>query len=236
MTAQKLLIIEDDLRLATFTRMSLETQGYHTCLTVTGSEGCRQLAQQQIDLVLLDLELPDGSGIDFCRQIRARWTLPVIIFSAERNIETKIKALEAGANDYIVKPIDVRELLARVRVQLRDAQPPSGPQTRTGVQASIGKLRFDTPQNFFYADELPLPLSEIEHNLLRVFFHSSPALLSKAELYHQIWGGSYQPERDAHLVETHVSRLRSRLKNSDADCRIQTLYGKGYYLTPCSQL
>lgn len=222
MQAQTLLIIEDDLRLAALVRLSLEAAGYQTCLAMTGAEGLRQLAQQPIALVLLDQELPDGRGIDFCRQIHAQWQGPVIFFSAEQNVETKIQALEAGARDYIVKPVDVRELLARVKVQLREPAP---------AQPVFGSLRYEPEQELFYEGATPMVLSELEQNLLLAFFQQAPGLVSKAELYRRVWGGDYQPERDAHLVEAHVSRLRARLKQSLTACKIQTVYGKGYFLS-----
>lgn len=226
MSDQTILIIEDDLRLATFTRMSLETQGYQTHLTVTGAEGFKQLSCQKIDLILLDLELPDGNGIQLCQKIRKQWNTPVIIFSAERSVETKIQALEAGANDYIVKPVDVRELLARVKAQLRA-------YLLKNTCLQIGLLRFDQSQDLFFCNQLPLILSEMEHKLLKVFFIHSPDLLSKADLYSQIWEGAFLPDRDAHLVETHINRLRNRLKKWPTQCQIQTVYGKGYFLRSC---
>lgn len=219
------LIIEDDLRLATFTQMTLQAKGYATHLALTGEAGLRCLESESIALILLDLDLPDISGVKLCQKIRQQYALPIVIFSAEGQVSAKVEALEAGANDYIVKPIDTRELLARVQAQLAAF-------SRQHISAikPLGKLKFCPHKNQFSTGTGALYLTEAEHKLLLALFQNEGTVLTKSELYHQIAQTPYETERDGHLIEVKISRLRKQLKKSDSDCQILPAYGKGYYL------
>lgn len=220
-----ILIIEDDLRLATFIQMSLQARGHCTHLALTGHAGLSFLESEAIDLILLDLDLPDIPGVSLCARLRPHYRLPILIFSAEGQVAKKVEALEAGANDYIVKPIDVRELLARVDAQLQAVSRLVQAGSRT-----CGKLTYCPEKDQFHSQTMPLSLNVTSHQLLRSLFQKAGEVLSKAELYAQVWNGPYVAERDSHLLEVNISRLRKQLKKCESACQIQTAYGKGYYL------
>lgn len=220
------LIIEDDLRLATFIQMTLQAKGYATHLALTGDAGLRCLADTAIDLILLDLDLPDISGLQLCRQLRHSQTLPIVIFSAEGQVQAKVEALEAGANDYIVKPIDIRELLARVQAQIEAVTRQKAPLVRC-----LGQLRYCALKQQFSTPDCILHLSDNEYRLLLALFDCAGQVLSKADLYNRLALGEYLPGRDGHLIEVKISRLRKQLKKCASRCQILPAYGKGYYLT-----
>lgn len=221
----RILIIEDDLRLATFTQMTLEAKGYVTELALTGEAGQRCLLAQPVDLILLDLDLPDISGLALCQRLREQTSVPIVIFSAEGHVPTKVTALEAGANDYIVKPIDTRELLARVQAQLQAVLRQQGLS-----EQKLGQLLYAPDKELFMTPCGRLVLSETGHQVLRALFQKAGQVMTKHELYTQAWQGDYVPERDSHLIEVQISRLRKQLKASDSGCQILSAYGKGYYL------
>jgi DNA-binding response OmpR family regulator len=206
--------------------MTLQAKGYGTHLALTGEAGQRCLESEAIDLILLDLDLPDIAGVRLCQMIRQKYTLPIVIFSAEGQIDAKVEALEAGANDYIVKPIDIRELLARVQAQLKaiSRQTPSAIKPQGNLSYCQAKNQFQTPTGMIY-------LTENEHQLLLALFQKQGEVMTKSELYAQINSSSYDSERDAHLVEVKISRLRKQLKKFGSSCQILPAYGKGYYLS-----
>ncbi len=226
---KKILIIEDDLRLGSFTKMTLEATGYLTELVLTASAASQYLQANSVDLVLLDLDLPDLSGIELCKSLRELYTFPIVFFSAEGGLQKKLDALEAGANDYIVKPIDIRELLARVKAQLqavnRSAQGPTPPK---------GRISYTIDSDQFYTEAGLLPLSDTAKKILYLLFQHEK-VFSKAEIYQQVWHQDYLETRDGHLIESQISRLRKQLKAYPTACQIKTRYGQGYYLSVTSE-
>lgn len=222
----KVLIIEDDLRLGTFTKMTLDATGYQTELVLTATAGRNYLRGNQVDLVILDLDLPDISGIELCKDLRTRYAFPIVFFSAEGSLNKKIAALEAGANDYIVKPIDIRELLARVQSQMHAFQRKSAlPLLKRG------KLSYQPESEQFCTDLELLPLSETAKKILLLLFRDESKVFAKTDIYQQVWGSDYLEVRDGHLVENQISRLRKQLKSYQTGCQIKTRYAQGYYLS-----
>ena len=223
--APTLLIVEDDVRLGNFTKMALKAEGHRVHLVSTGSDARTFLEHYPVSLILLDLELPDMQGLELCGEFSKLYDIPIIVFSAEAQVNTKVKALSVGARDYVVKPVDLRELAARVQAQIRLQKKEPEPHAY-----EEGNLRYDCVSKIFTIDGTVFVLSENLSEILQVLLQSPGKVFSKAELYQRVWKCKYQPLRDSHLVETQISRLRQMLKKRKCQCKIRSRYGKGYFL------
>jgi len=221
----RLLIIEDNQRLCQAVAESLRAQGFAVDTAASASEGLRVWRAADYDAAVLDLMLPDGSGLELLRALRSTSRLPVIVVSGRGAEADRVAGLEIGADDYLVKPFSQRELVARIHAVLRRSRPPDVP---TVIQA--GSLFVDTAARRASVDGVVLTLRPKEFALLEMLAAAPGRVFSAEQLLERIWGSSWQ--QSATVIE-HVYRLRGKLAALPAPApRITTVRGFGYRLDP----
>ena len=225
MTA-RILIIEDEEPLTLLLRYNLEAEGYDVDTASRGDEAEVRLKENAPDLVVLDWMLPGLSGIELCRRLRARpqtQGLPIIMLTARGEESERVRGLATGADDYIVKPFSVPELLARIRALLRRASP-----ERVANVLAIGDLELDREKKRVSRASRPVDLGPTEFRLLEFLMQSPGRVFSREQLLDGVWGRDvYIDER---TVDVHVGRLRKALNRGRATDPIRTVRGAGYAL------
>ncbi len=218
----RILIVEDEPRIVSFLEKGLRANGFSTSTATTAAEAIQQMQGELFDLVLLDLGLPgDGDGTRVLETLRGQGNhLPVIILSARNELPQIVSGLDDGANDYITKPFRFEELLARIRVQLRQAH--SGSGTPTSLILTLGDLQLDLRTRQVCHGENRVELSAREFTLLEVFFRHPGQVLSREQLLSHVWGYDYDP--GSNVVDVHVRNLRKKLGHH----WIETVRGMGY--------
>ncbi|WP_369241732.1 response regulator transcription factor [Streptomyces sp. R21] len=220
-----LALIEDDPDFALMCRSYLERAGFTVTWAIDARAGKAVMHEGGIDLAVLDLGLPDGSGLDLLRALRSTSRLPVIVVTGRGEEADRVAGLEIGADDYLVKPFSQRELVARIRAVLRRSQPPEIAEI-----LEVGGLRVDTAARRADVGGAVLTLRPKEYALLELLARSPGRVFSSEQILEQIWGVSWQPP--ATVVE-HVYRLRGKLTDLSTPApRITTVRGYGYRLDP----
>jgi DNA-binding response OmpR family regulator len=221
-----LLFIEDDDQIRLALTMALEDEGYKVREAPDGRTGLAEFAEHEADLVLLDLRLPDMSGFDVCRALRARSIVPIIIITAQTDTHDLVAGLEAGADDYVTKPVVPKELAARIRALLRRVQLRETPAMRSTV---IGDVELRREQGIVLKRGQEVPLTKTEFRLICEFADHAGAVLSRDQLLERVWG--YEYLGDSRLVDAHVRRLRVKIEDQPDEPRlIVTVRGLGYRL------
>jgi DNA-binding response OmpR family regulator len=228
--ALQVLMVEDEPEMQVILRDNLEYEGYDVLSAATGESGLQIAAARQPDLVLLDVMLPRMSGYEVCRRLRAdRFTMPIIMLTARNAELDRVAGLELGADDYIGKPFGVRELLARVRVQLRRVQQPD--QSRGPVEIRLGDVVVDLRLRRARAGRRPLDLSSREFELLEYLIDHADKVVTREELLSAVWGYSDAPL--TRTVDNFVAKLRKKVERDPRDPRhILTVHGSGYRFIP----
>lgn len=216
----KVLVVEDDAKLSRFVVRVLTEEGFAADVCATGATAIEQATTGIYDLIVLDWMLPDVDGISVCRRLRqAGMATPILMLTARGEVAERVLGLETGADDYMVKPFEVEELVARIRALVRRA---SG-HARLGV----GALEIDRVARRATLAGKPLDLTSREYALLLDFVHHAEKVVSRTDLLSRVWSMSFDP--GSNLVEVHVSRLREKL--GDHAWMIETVRGAGYRLT-----
>ncbi len=223
MTGQRILVVDDEPQILRALGTTLRGAGYAVETAATAEQALTAAAAHPPEAVILDLVLPDGNGIDVCRELR-RWSdAPVIVLSAVGEEREKVAALDAGADDYVTKPFGVDELLARLRAALRRVATSSDPVIE------LDGLRIDVAERIVTADGKRVKLSPHEFDLLRVLAQNQGKLLTHKMLLREVWGPAYQVE--AHYLHVYVSHLRRKIEPDPASPRyLLTEPGAGYRL------
>ena len=222
-----LLFIEDDDQIRLALSMALEDEGYQVREAPDGQAGLAAFDDREADLVLLDLRLPDMSGFDVCRALRARSIVPIIIITAQTDTYDLVAGLEAGADDYVTKPVVPKELAARIRALLRRVQLQE--PTPTERPARFGDVELRRDHGIVAKAGRELSLTKTEYRLLCEFADHPGAVLSRDQLLERVWG--YEYLGDSRLVDAHVRRLRVKIEDHPDDPRlIVTVRGLGYRL------
>jgi len=225
---QRLLFIEDDQHIRAALKLALEDEGYEIIEAADGLKGLSAFETTSVDLVLLDLRLPDLSGFEVCRLLRARSLVPIIIVTAQTDTHDLVAGLEAGADDYVTKPVVAKELAARIRAALRRTNLLSTAGS-TIDRFMVGDIEFRPHQGIVLKNGVELPLTKTEYRLLQVFFENQNNVLSRDQLLEIVWG--YEYLGDSRLVDAHIRRLRVKIENSADDPKIiVTVRGTGYRL------
>ena len=220
-----LALIEDDPDFALMCRSYLERAGFTVSWAMDARAGKAALYEGGIDLAVLDLGLPDGSGLELLRALRSTSRLPVIVVTGRGAEADRVAGLEIGADDYLVKPFSQRELVARIHAVLRRSQPPQMPSV-----LQVGALRIDSAARLASIDGVQLMLRPNESALLEMLAAAPGRVFSAEQLLERIWGTSWQ---QAATVVEHVYRLRGKLAGLPAPApRITTVRGYGYRLDP----
>jgi two-component system, OmpR family, KDP operon response regulator KdpE len=225
MSKPKVLIVDDEHAIRRFLRTSLGAHGYDVHEAATGEDAILQAVNVQPDLIILDLGLPDISGIEVTRRIREWAKAPIVILSVKDQDTDKIEALDAGADDYLTKPFSVGELMARLRVAMRHAyHPHSSPIFETNG------LRVDLATRRVTRDGETIQLTRTEYDLLRVLVQYAGRVMTHQQLLREVRGVGYQAE--THLLRVHMSNLRRKLEKDPTNPQfIATEPGVGYRLT-----
>jgi two-component system phosphate regulon response regulator PhoB len=222
----RILIVEDEEPLALLLRYNLEADGCAVEVASRGDEADIRIRENPPDLVVLDWMLPGLSGIELCRRLRTRpetERLPVIMLTARGEESERLRGLSTGADDYIVKPFSVPELLARIRALLRRAAP-----ERIATVLAAGELELDRERRRVTCGEYEIPLGPTEFRLLEFFMQSRGRVFSREQLLDGVWGReAYIDER---TVDVHVGRLRKALNRGHSADPIRTVRGAGYAL------
>jgi len=221
-----ILVIEDEAAMRRFLRVSLESSGYRWIEASSAREGLAQAASRNPDLVLLDLGLPDQDGIEVTAHLREWAKMPIIVISARGQEEDKVRALDAGADDYLTKPFGVNELLARIRVALRHAHGASGPSSPV---VEIGGLKLDLDRREVFVDGKEVHLTPIEYKLLVLLAKHAGKVLTHRQILKEVWGPN-QSEH-THYVRVHMAELRKKIEGNPArPVYLATEPGVGYRL------
>ena len=222
-----LLFIEDDDGIRLALRLALEDEGYNVFEAVDGTEGLQAFAEHDVDLVLLDLRLPDMSGFDVCRSMRATSIVPIIIITAQTDTYDMVAGLEAGADDYVTKPVVPKELAARIRALLRRVH--LHEVTASPSSVKFGDIELRREQGIVLKGGEELNLTKTEYRLFCEFADHAGAVLSRDQLLERVWG--YEYLGDSRLVDAHVRRLRLKIEDTpDEPKLIVTARGIGYRL------
>ncbi len=218
------LVIDDELQIRRLLRVCLEGNGYRVLEAATGQEGLMQAAQHPPDVVLLDLGLPDLDGVAVLKRLREWSRVPVVVLSVRDREEDKVAALDHGADDYVTKPFATAELLARLRVAQRHAQPAAASPI---FQA--GDLQVDLTSRIVKLKGREVKLTATEYALLRLFVQHAGKVLTHRQILTEVWGPNYVEQ--THYLRVYIAHLREKLENDPADPRlIATEPGVGYRL------
>ena len=224
-----LLFIEDDDAIRVALKLALEDEGYEVVEAPDGRTGLALFAQREPDLVLLDLRLPDMSGFDVCRQLRAGSIVPIIIVTAQTDTYDLVAGLEAGADDYVTKPVVPKELAARIRAALRRVHLLEATAATTSSVSRFGDIELRREQGIVMKSGTELNLTKTEYRLLCEFADHANMVLSRDQLLERVWG--YEYLGDSRLVDAHVRRLRVKVEDQPDDPKlIVTARGIGYRL------
>jgi len=205
------LLIEDERQIRRFVRTALESEGFQIVEGETVRQGLLDAGTRKPDIVILDLGLPDGDGVEFIRDFRTWSSVPIVVLSARAEETDKIEALDAGADDYLTKPFGVGELLARVRVAQRRSANAAG---STGSVFHFGYVTVDLVGRTVRRHDVLVHLTPIEFRLLSVMIHNAGRVLTHRQLLLQVWGPAHV-EHD-HYVRVHMGHLRQKLEDDPA--------------------
>jgi DNA-binding response OmpR family regulator len=222
-----ILVVEDDERIAEPLLFSLMAEGYDTAHAPDGAQGLELARSKQPDLVLLDVMLPDMDGFSVCRSIRAESGVPIIMMTARSMERDRVLGLDAGADDYVVKPFSYRELLARVRAALRRREIDRGEGTGATDQIVIDDIRLDHTARLVWRGGRPVSLTTREFNLLRALMQRAGEAVHRQVLLDLAWGEGWIG--DPRTLDVHVRWLREKLEDDPSAPRyLQTVRGFGY--------
>jgi len=224
----KILIVEDESSFSEALAFLLGKEGFEVSVAEDGREALNLFAKEGADLILLDLMIPEVSGVEVCRTIRSTSQVPIIMLTAKDAEIDKVVGLELGADDYVTKPYSSRELIARIKAVLRRGVSDAELNGELEV-ISVGPVRLDTArhQASINGNPVALPLKEFE--LLEFLMRNSGRVLTRSQLIDRVWGGDYFG--DTKTLDVHIKRLRSKLETDPANpVLIQTIRGLGYKL------
>lgn len=224
-----LLFIEDDEAIRTALQLVLEDEGYEVAVAGDGETGIKMFGQIDPDLVLLDLRLPDISGFEVCRAIRRTSITPVIMVTAQTDTSDLVNGFDAGADDYVTKPVVPKELAARIRAALRRTQSNEPFSSNAKSLNKIGDVEIDRSMSIVRKSGTEVALTKTEYRLLVEFADHPGMVLSRDQLLERVWG--YEYLGDSRLVDAHVRRLRVKVETQpDEPTMIVTVRGMGYRL------
>jgi two-component system KDP operon response regulator KdpE len=223
-----LLLVEDEPQMRRFLRASLAAHGFRLLEATTVREGLSLAASHNPEVVLLDLVLPDGDGIELARQLREWSAVPIIVLSARGQEADKVLALDSGADDYVTKPFGIEELLARIRVALRHRRQLAGGEAGGSV-IEVGNLRVDMARRRVERDGEEVHLTPTEYRLLTLLAQNLGKVLTHQHILREVWGPSYASQ--THYVRVHMAELRKKVEADPARPKLLvTEPGVGYRL------
>jgi two-component system, OmpR family, KDP operon response regulator KdpE len=224
MTPQRLLVVDDEPQIARGLKVILRDAGYEVEIAETKAEALTAISMRPPDAVVLDLVLPDGSGVDVSKEVRKWSQLPILVLSAIGDEREKVRALDAGADDYVTKPFGTDELLARLRAVMR-----RGAEEGGEPEVTVGDLVIDLAGRSVSHNGNEVHLTPIEYDLLRVLATHRGKLVTHRQLLHEVWGPGYETE--THYLRVHFAHIRSKIEPEPSQPRyVITEPGIGYRL------
>ncbi len=220
-----ILLVDDEIEMATPLSQLLKREGYDVDVAYDGRQGNQLAMSNRYDLLILDWMLPHVSGLEICQQVRSLGdNTPVLFLTAKDTVDDRVQGLDAGADDYLVKPFELRELLARVRALLRrpPTLEPSPPQ-----RLRVDDLELDSTNQLAYRDGRAIELSEKETQLLEYLMRHPNQLLTHEQIHQHLWGDSSE-KPTSNALAAQIRLLRRKIEANDEPPLISTVYGKGY--------
>ncbi|GAD12505.1 two-component response regulator [Geobacillus kaustophilus GBlys] len=221
----RILLIEDEAGLARFLELDLKHEGFDVHVCADGREGLELALSEQWDLILLDVMLPRLNGMEVCRRIRAAKSTPIMMITARDSVFDRVMGLDNGADDYIVKPFAIEELLARIRALFRRVHPEANAQVLT-----FKDLVVDVQARTVKKGDEFIELTKREYDLLVAFMQNINVVLTRDALLDKVWG--FDAEVETNVVDVYVRYLRQKLDEHDKERYIQTVRGTGYVMRP----
>lgn len=224
----RVLIVEDERRIARFLQMELEHEGMSTAIEDNGRRAYERIMQENYDLVLLDVMLPDMDGFTICRKVRELSQVPIIMLTAKDDIDDKVQGLDIGADDYITKPFATPELLARMRVVLRRQE--SQRETREAQEEilSVKNLTMYPARHEVKVDDVLVELTKKEYDLLEYLLRNKRTVLTRDQILSNVWDYDYMG--DTNVVDVYIRYLRQKLDDRFQEKYIHTMRGVGYVI------
>ncbi|MCY6484116.1 response regulator transcription factor [Clostridium aestuarii] len=222
-----ILIVEDDDSIRDILLYSLKNEGYSVKEASNGADGLKLVKHEKIDLIILDLMLPDISGFDICKKISIEYKIPIIMLTAKNDIVDKVLGLELGADDYITKPFDIREVIARIKVSLRRIEQLK--QINFEEENTIdlkNNIKIFKDRHEIFKNDRMIKLKPKEYNLLLILAENKKRVFSRNELLEKVWGFDF--EGDSRTVDVHIQRVRKKLDDIKESSIIETVFGVGY--------
>ncbi|CAD2075014.1 Response regulator ArlR [Jeotgalicoccus aerolatus] len=220
----EVLVVEDETNLARFIELELGHEGYSVTLAEDGQEGFNLASENDYDVILLDLMLPKLNGLEVCRRLRKTKDTPIIIITAKGDTYDKVVGLDYGADDYIVKPFEIEELLARLRVIMRRNKSAETSHDTLDLHG----ISIDTSAYTVAIDDTPIELTKTEHELLHLLVKNMGIVMKREQILDIIWG--YDSEVETNVVDVYIRYLRNKLKPFGKDKLIETVRGVGYVI------
>lgn len=225
---ETILIVEDDLQIRNFIAYSLKNEGYNTKIATTGTQAMNILVTETVDMVILDLGLPDIDGLDVLQRLREWSEIPVIIVSARDQDKEKAFALDMGADDYLTKPFSSTELLARIRVAIRHMNRRDNLKKQSVMQ--VKGLKIDLEKRLVYLDDQEVHMTPMEYTLLSLLMKNRGKVVTTAAIIKELWGPGYG--QDTQALRTLMAGLRRKVEKTPAKPQyIMTEIGVGYRMT-----
>ncbi len=231
-----ILVVEDDPAISSMLRRGLRLEGYGVHVEATGGGGIDAFFEHEPALIVLDIMLPGTNGIDVCRTLRREPSgrggdVPILMLTARDEVQDRVAGLDAGADDYLVKPFAFPELLARIRALLRRQERDNPPGQESEVLRA-GDLRLDTGTRFAYRNDRQIELTTREFDLLQLFIRNPNQVLSRDTIMDRVWGYDFPGE--SNVLEVYISSLRRHLEAGGEPRILATVRGAGYALRPAS--
>ena len=223
MSSERILVIEDEARIAQFVERGLIYEGYRVNVARDGIAGLAIARDNPPDLVILDWMLPELDGLEVCKRLRAASDVPILMLTAKDDVSDRVTALDTGADDYLVKPFSVDELMARVRALFRRSTPTSRPEI-----LRFDDLTLDTGTHRAHRGERAIDLTAKEYELLELFMRNPRQVLTRDVIFDRVWGYDFGGE--SNIIEVYVRYLRQKTESETENRLIHTVRGVGYIL------
>lgn len=224
----RVLIVEDERRIARFLQMELEHEGMSTAIEDNGRRAYERIMQENYDLILLDVMLPDMDGFTICRKVRELSQVPIIMLTAKDDIDDKVQGLDIGADDYITKPFATPELLARMRVVLRRQESQREKMDTQEEILSVKNLTMYLARHEVKVDAVPVELTKKEYDLLEYLLRNKRTVLTRDQILSNVWDYDYMG--DTNVVDVYIRYLRQKLDDRFQEKYIHTMRGVGYVI------
>ena len=225
--SNEILIVEDDKSINNILFYALKSEGYKPYSTFSLKEARDYININLPNLILLDLNLPDGNGFDLCKEINSKYSIPIIILTAKNDVVDKVLGLKLGADDYITKPFHIKEVLSRVKAVLRRMEKSSSNYNSDFIEINRN-IKINFKNRTVLKNDNMVQLKPKEYELLEFFVQNKNKVFSREQLIDNIWEFSY--DGDIRTVDIHIRRLRSKLDNSNEPSIIETVFSVGYIM------